>query len=47
MTFEKDPAELLEILRDGTARANAVAEETLRLAKIALKQDFLPRRTLQ
>ena len=44
MTFEKDPAQLLAILQDGTARANTVAEETLRLAKIALKQDFLPRR---
>ena len=43
ITFENDPAQLLAVLQDGTARANAVAEETLRLAKIALKQDFLPR----
>ena len=43
LTFENDPAQLLAVLQDGTARANAVAEETLRLAKIALKQDFLPR----
>ncbi len=43
LIFEKDPAQVLAILRDGTARANAVTEETLRLAKAAMKQDYFPR----
>jgi hypothetical protein len=34
---------VLKVLRDGTARANAVAEETLWLAKKAMKLDFFPR----
>jgi tryptophanyl-tRNA synthetase len=42
--FEKDPGAVLEVLRQGTARANAVAEETLMLAKKAIKQDFFLRR---
>lgn len=42
-TFEKDPGAVLQILKEGTARANAVAEETLYLAKKAMKQDFFPR----
>lgn len=42
--YEKDPGEVLRILRTGTARANAVAEETLWLAKQAMKQDYFPRK---
>ena len=42
--WEKDPGAVLAVLKDGTARANAVAEETLTLAKKAIKQDFFPRR---
>jgi hypothetical protein len=30
----------LDILKDGSRRANAVAEETLQLAKAAMKQDY-------
>ncbi|MGN6369521.1 MAG: tryptophan--tRNA ligase [Phycisphaerae bacterium] len=41
--FEKDPAAVLDVLKQGTARANAIAEETLHLAKKAMKQDFFPR----
>ena len=33
-----------EIIRAGTARANAVAEETLYMAKRAMRLDFGPRR---
>lgn len=40
LVFEKDPAQLLAVLRDGTARANAAAEETLALAKRAMGQDY-------
>ena len=36
-------ARVVEILRDHVARANAVAEETLRMAKAAMKLDFGPR----
>jgi len=41
--FEQRPDDVLDALRQGTARANAVAEETLQLAKQALKQDYFPR----
>jgi hypothetical protein len=34
---------VLDVLRDGTRRANLVAEETLALAKRAMKQDYFPR----
>ena len=34
----------MDALRSGTRRANEVAEETLQLAKQAMKQDFFPRR---
>lgn len=40
LVFEKDPAQVLEVLREGTAKANVVANETLRLAKKAMKQDY-------
>ena len=34
---------MIDALRAGTKRANAVAEETLALAKRAMKQDFFQR----
>lgn len=40
LVFENDPAQVLAILRKGTEKANVVANETLRLAKKAMKQDF-------
>ena len=33
----------IDVLRDGTKRANVVAEETLALAKAAMKQDYFQR----
>jgi tryptophanyl-tRNA synthetase len=41
--FEQRPDDVIDILRAGTARANAVAEETLALAKKAMKQDYFSR----
>jgi tryptophanyl-tRNA synthetase len=41
--YEANPDGVLEVLRAGTKRANAVAEETLQLAKQAMKQDFFKR----
>jgi tryptophanyl-tRNA synthetase len=38
--FEKDPGQVLKILKEGTAKANEVANETLALAKKAMKQDY-------
>jgi len=38
--YETDPAHVLAVLREGTEKANAVAEETLKLAKEAMKQDY-------
>jgi len=35
--------EVIDIIRAGTSRANAVAEETLRRAKEAMRLDFFPR----
>ncbi len=40
LVFEKDPGQVLEVLREGTAKANTVAGETLRLAKKAMRQDY-------
>jgi hypothetical protein len=34
----------LDALRNGTRRANEVAEETVALAKKAMKQDYFPRK---
>ena len=42
--FDRRPDDVLSILKSGTARANAVAEETLQLAKKAMKQDYFPRK---
>jgi tryptophanyl-tRNA synthetase len=41
--LSKDDGFVIEALRVGTARANVVAEETLMLAKRAMKQDYFPR----
>ena len=38
--YEKDPAEVLAILKKGTEKANLVANETLRLAKKMMRQDY-------
>ena len=42
--FEARPDDVLDALRQGTRRANAVAEETLAMAKQAMKQDYFPRK---
>jgi tryptophanyl-tRNA synthetase len=41
--FEDRPDDVLDALRQGTKNANAVAEETLALAKKAMKQDYFKR----
>ena len=41
--FETRPDDVLDVLRDGTRRANEAAEETLTLAKKAMKQDYFTR----
>ena len=41
--FEDRPDDVMDALRQGTQRANAVAEETVALAKKAMKQDYFPR----
>jgi tryptophanyl-tRNA synthetase len=43
MQFERRPDDVLDVLRVGTKRANAIAEETLALAKKAMKQDYFGR----
>jgi tryptophanyl-tRNA synthetase len=42
--FENRPDDVIEILRAGTTRANEVAEETLALAKKAMRQDYFTRK---
>jgi tryptophanyl-tRNA synthetase len=42
--YEQRPDNVMDVLREGTRRANAVAEETLHLAKSAMKQDYFRRR---
>lgn len=41
--FAARPDDVIDALRIGTAKANAVAEETLALAKKAMKQDYFSR----
>ena len=41
--FESRPDDVLDALRTGTRRANVLAEETLALAKRAMKQDYFSR----
>jgi tryptophanyl-tRNA synthetase len=38
--FEKDPGQVLDVLRQGTEKANAVANQTLLLAKKAMQQHY-------
>lgn len=45
--FAERPDDVIDALRKGTAKANAVAEETLYLAKKAMKQDFFGQRELR
>lgn len=40
LVYEKDPAQVLQMLRKGTEKANVVANETLALAKKAMRQDY-------
>jgi tryptophanyl-tRNA synthetase len=42
--YQQRPDDVLDALRVGTRRANALAEETLALAKKAMHQDFFARR---
>jgi len=44
--FEDRPDDVIDVLRRGTQRANTVTEETLYLAKQAMKQDYFGRRVL-
>jgi tryptophanyl-tRNA synthetase len=41
--YENRPDDVIDALRLGTKRANAIAEETLAMAKKAMKQDYFPR----
>jgi tryptophanyl-tRNA synthetase len=43
-SFEKAPDAVMDVLREGTRRANQITEETLALAKQSLKQDFFTRK---
>jgi tryptophanyl-tRNA synthetase len=45
--YEERPGDVIDALRLGTQKANAVAEETLALAKKAMKQDFFGGRVLE
>jgi tryptophanyl-tRNA synthetase len=44
--FEQRPDDVIDALRCGTRRANEIAEETLYLAKQAMKQDYVGKRSL-
>jgi tryptophanyl-tRNA synthetase len=41
VALQNDPGHVLKVLQDGTRRAREVADETLRLAKKCLRQDYL------
>jgi tryptophanyl-tRNA synthetase len=41
--FAARPDDVLDVLRAGTRKANVVAEETLALAKAAMRQDYFAR----
>lgn len=43
LNFEKDFNYVQDVLREGTAKANTIAEETLMLAKTAMKQNYFTR----
>lgn len=38
--YEKDPGQVLAILKEGTEKANVLAEETLKLAKVMMRQNY-------
>lgn len=38
--YEEDPGQVLAILKEGTQKANMVANETLKMAKAAMQQDY-------
>jgi tryptophanyl-tRNA synthetase len=38
--YEQRPDDVIDVLRTGNRRANAVANETMELAKKALRQDY-------
>lgn len=42
--YEQRPDDVMDVLREGTRRANAVAEETLARAKAAMKQNYFGRK---
>jgi tryptophanyl-tRNA synthetase len=42
--FEQRPDDVLDALRQGTRQANVLAEETLALAKKAMRQDYFERK---
>jgi tryptophanyl-tRNA synthetase len=44
--FDERPDEVISALRSGIRRANEVAEETLYLAKVAMKQDYMGKRIM-
>lgn len=37
---------MIDALRLGTRKANVIAEQTLQLAKTAMKQDYFPQRSV-
>jgi tryptophanyl-tRNA synthetase len=41
--YEARPNDVIDALKQGTRRANAITEETLALAKKAMRQDFFSR----
>ena len=41
--FEQRPSDVMDALKSGTQKANAVAEETVAVAKKAMRQDYFPR----
>src|SRR5687767_9786400 len=41
--YEQNPSDVIDALRLGTTKANELAEETLALAKKAVRQDYFPR----
>jgi len=43
LQYENDPGFVMDVLRQGTARANVVAEQTLALTKKAMKQNYFSR----
>ncbi|MCC6238929.1 MAG: tryptophan--tRNA ligase [Phycisphaerales bacterium] len=44
--FEQRPDDVIDALRLGTRKANVIAEQTLQLAKTAMKQDYFPQRSV-